>query len=399
MTEEIKHVYNQGTAYLNKGNFKKAITCFKKVLKDYPCKEAYTNIGNCYRGLGQDKLMFESYRSALLDNVPFLERTSETDLHALNNLGLAHYMYGNDDEAIRLYTKAIKLKPKFWEAWWNCSTATLRKASSGDLSLFPSGWEMYKARFLKSPPVKLKNNKEGLVYWDTVSSGNSIIVLAEQGIGDNIMWGRYLSLLATKFKTVYVQCDASLEPIFSPYPCVRDAIECDAMVAYPMCSLAECFPDIPSSDWLKDKYETREFPKERLNVGIVWSGSNTHANNSYRSTNIERFHNLAKHVNLYSLSPGFKSTKYVKSLDIGSWKDTAECINGLDLIISVDTSVVHLAGSMGRPVWLLQPYKETDFRWGTGSSSVWYPSVKIYENKQNWEDLFSRIEGDLREIC
>jgi Tetratricopeptide repeat len=393
---EIAHKYNQATKYLEKGNYKKALPIFKQVLREFPCKEAYTNIGNCYRGLGQDKEMFESYKKALDDNIPILEPGSETVLHAMNNLGLAYYMYGDDESAIHYYTKAIKIKPDFWEAWWNCSTAMLRKASSGELDLFPKAWEMYKARFLKSSPVKLKNKKENLVYWDTVSSGDSIVILTEQGIGDNIMWGRYLPLVAEKFKKVYVQCDVSLEPIFSDYICVRDAVETDATVAYPICSLSECFPEIPAGDWLKGKFGVKEFSSNRPNVGIVWNGSSTHANNKYRSIPIGYFHNLSEHCNLFSLDPTFKGNKYVKPLAISSWTDTAEYINGLDLVIGVDTSVMHLCGSLGRPGWLLQPYKETDFRWGKGvKQSVWYSSIEIFENNQNWEKVFEEVKNAL----
>lgn len=391
---ELTEKYNLGTKVLEKNNFKRAMAIFKQVIKDYPCKEAYTNLGNCYRAFGQDKLMFDAYEKALDPKVPFLDPESKTHLHALNNLGLAHYMYGDDDKAISLYTKAIKEKPDFWEAWWNCSTSVLRKASSGDLTQFPKGWEMYKARFLKKPAIVLKNDNPNLVYWDTISSGESIIILTEQGIGDNIMFGRYLSLLP--FKKVYVQCDVSLEPIFSDYTCVRHASECDATVAYPICSLGECFLDIPPGDWLKGKFDVEEFDKSCFNVGIVWNGSSTHANNHNRSVPVGYFSRLSSCCTLYSLDPKFKGNKFIKPLPITSWSDTAKYINGLDLVIGVDTSVMHLCGSLGRPGWLLQPLKETDFRWGNNvSKSVWYDSIEIIQNKQDWDKVFTHVKEKL----
>lgn len=393
MNNEIITLYNRATKYLEKNNYKKALPMFKQVIREFPCKEAYTNLGNCYRGLGQDSEMFKNYEMALRDDIPFLDPTSETHLHAMNNLGLAHYMYGDDEKAIHYYTKAIKIKKDFWEAWWNCSTAKLRMASSGKLEMFPEGWEMYKARFLKGGAIKLKNDREDLMFWDTISGGKSILVLTEQGIGDSIMFGRYLSELAKKFDKVYVQCDASLDWIFKDYECVRHASECDAEVAYPICSLGECFP-ILDSKWISSDEKFDFGPG--LNVGIVWDGSPTHANNRYRSVPIGYFNNLSRIANLYSLSPGFKGNKYVKSLPITSWADTAKYVSGLDLVIGVDTSVMHLVGSMGCEGWLLQPYKETDFRWGNGvSKSVWYDTIEVFENKQNWEELFSRVEERL----
>ena len=393
--DEIKELYNKGTKLLNNNNYAKALPLFKKVVKNYPCKEAYTNLGSCYRGLDQDKEMFKCYNLALDDSIPFLDKNTETHLHAMNNLGLAHYMYGDDEKAIHYYTKAIKLKKDFWDAWWNCSTAKLRQASSGNLDLFPSGWEMYKTRFLKSAPTKLRNNKDGLVYWDGVSPGDSIVILAEQGIGDNIMFGRYLAHLP--FKKVYVQCDKSLEFIFKDYTCVQHATECDAMLAYPICSLGGCLP-LVDSKWIN--YEEKYDFGPGLNVGIVWNGSPTHANNHNRSVPIGYFSRLSSYCNLYSLDPTFKGSKYVRALPIKSWADTAKYVNGLDLVIGVDTSVMHLVGSLGRPGWLLQPLKETDFRWGNGvSHSVWYDTIEVFENKQDWSGVFDRVEERLIEIC
>lgn len=395
--------YNKGTQYLNKKNYKKAIASFKKVLRAYPCKEANTNIGNAYRAVGMDSLMFKHLEAALDDRVPFLDLESETDVHALNNLGLAHYMYGRDLEAIRCYNKAVKKKPEFWEAWWNCSTAFLRLASSGDSSRWARGWEMYKARFLKNEPVKLKNKKENLVYWDGITPGSSIIVLTEQGIGDNIMFGRYLPLLAKKFDKVYVQCDPTIETFYTDYYPTRDAIHTCAEVAYPMCSLGEHFPDMPPGNWLYDKnFGCTTFPSDRPNVGIIWAGSSTHANDAYRSVDIRRFHGLAKHCNLYSLTPGFKGDRFVKPLPISSWDDTAAHVKGLDLVIGIDSSVMHLVGSMGLPGFLLQPYKETDFRWGVipdpsvvSTRSIWYDSIEVFNNPQSWEFVFKNVEDRL----
>jgi len=387
--------YNRGVALLEKGNFKKALQIFKKV--QHKSKELYNNLGVTYRALGQDKLMFSCYKAALeCDSA--LGDGDQVNGQALNNLGLAYYMYGNDTEAIKCYTRAIKINPKGWDAWWNASTAHLRIASSTGVG-FPKAWEMYKARFLKSKPIKMKNSKEDLIYWDGVSSGKSIIVLTEQGIGDNIMWGRYLPELTKKFEKVYVQADVSLYDLFLEYNPVPDAVHTDATVAYPICSLGEHFDYIPPAEWLAGRFGSFDFGPG-FNIGIVWSGNAAHTNDKYRSVDIRRFHRLAAYGNLYSLQPGFRGDGVVKPLDINSWSDTAKYINGLDLVIGIDTSVMHLVGSLGANGWLLQPYKETDFRWGTVSedfgSSVWYPRMKIFNNPQSWETVFNRVEECLQ---
>lgn len=397
---EVATEYNRATAMLNKNSHKKAIPIFNKCLSQYKFKEAYINIGNCYKALNEPTKMMSAYLAAIDPDVPCLDpAVTKITSQALTNLGLGYFAYGEDHKAIHYLTKAIKLDEKAWSAWWNLSIANLKLASSGETERFAKGWEMYDARFLKEGAIKLKNNKENLVYWDTVSSGPSIIVLAEQGIGDNIMWGRYLSLLREKFDKVYVQCDPSLNVLFPGYECVTDAIYCDAEVAYPMCSLAKCFNNGVPIDgaWLSGSFGSRSFPADRFNIGIVWAGSASHVNDANRSVSIGRFSRLSRIANLYSLSPNFKSTKYVQSLDIKTWTDTAECINGLDLVISVDTSVIHLVGALGRPGWLLQPRFETDFRWGKGPRSLWYDSIDVYQNPTGWEDLFDRVETDLKE--
>jgi tetratricopeptide (TPR) repeat protein len=400
--EEVTPIYNKGVIYLEKNNFKKAIQYLKKAYDIYPCMEVCNNLGVAYRAVGQDAMMWKYYKEAL--NAPSLLGTPDAIMvQVLNNLGLAYYMYGDDVAALDCYRKAIRIDPKAWDCWWNSSTAWLRIAStSGDLEDFAHGWEMYKARFLKAKPVKMKNMKENLMYWDTVSSGSSIVVLVEQGIGDNLMFARYLDRLSEKFERVYVQCDNNLGEVFelAGYHTVRDASECDATVAYPMCSLGECFPDVTRNyNWLEGKYGAHDFGPGK-HIGIVFSGNSTHANDAYRSTTVGRFSRFAKYGKLYCLQPDFKGSRDVVGLQPRTWKETAEYINGLDLVIGVDTSSMHMVGALGREGWLIQPYKETDFRWGTVNtsvgSSVWYPNIRVFNNPQSWDVVFDRIEKCLQ---
>ena len=393
--------YNKSVEYINRQNFKKAQQLLRECLDEYEFKEGLVNLGNCYRHFGQDKKMFECYTKANSPEVPHLLGQSTGDYtHALNNLGLAYFMYGNDTAAIDCYDRCLAIEPKFNDSIWNKSTAVLRQACSGREDLFPLGWQLYDARFLKTPPVKLKNKREDLVFWDFTSHVDALIVLVEQGIGDFLMWGRYFATLLQYCDKLYVQCDPSLECFVPDFATpVRDAADVEVKFAVPLCSIAKLTDKIPPGNWLEGKFGVREFNEENFNIGIVWSGSSGHANNAYRSVPVHRFHNLARYANLYSLTPGVKSTKYVKSLGINSWVDTAEYVNGLDLVISVDTSVVHLCGSLGRECWMIQPFKETDFRWGnrTDSKNVWYDSVRVFHNPQDWNFVFEQVLDALKE--
>lgn len=402
--------YNKGTVYLNKKNWEKAMKEFKDCLRrGGSSRELHLNLGNCYKFMGNDRKAFEHYSLANDPKVPYLDPKLRGNYGlALNNLGLYHFMYDRNEEAIEIYNTAIADNELFYDAYWNKATATLKLACSHRPELFAEGWELYGHRFTKTPPVTLKNDKGGMSPWDG-SYVESLVVLAEQGIGDNIMWGRFLGEIIEQRRVgkLWVQANHDMQGLFKNIPGLNvcfNVSETDALNAIPMCELARFFaPSIPNGEWLKGKYAPYSFPtSDKLNVGIVFAGSTTHNNNAWRSVPMHRFHKFASLVNLYCLSPGFKSTKYIKGLDISSWDDTAKYVAGLDLVISIDTSVVHLAGTMGKECWMFQPFKETDFRWGTdsnGSWNCWYPSVSVYRNPQDWDFVFANIERDLKDKC
>ena len=110
------------------------------------------------------------------------------------------------------------------------------------------------------------------------------------------------------------------------------------------------------------------------------------------------FLDLLEFGDLYSIRPGANSVRGVTALNSSSWAESAEIVNGLDLIISVDTSIVHLAGSLGRECWMLQPLKETDFRWGNstmGEKNIWYSSVRVIRNPGSWAAVFAEVRTRL----
>lgn len=397
MTPEIVQQYNQATNLLNRAKYEKAIPIYRKLLTKSSFKEAWINLGNCYRFLDQDARALECYHRADDANIPYLNGTMEPHYNlALNNLGLLEFCYGRDDAAIKYYDLAISRDPNFADAQWNRSTALLRKACSGYPELFKSAWQAYNWRFKKTPPVQLKNNVAGLLQWDG-SRVKSLVVLAEQGLGDNIQWSRYIPLLEAMVDKLWIQCDPSIAVLFDGYNTCFHVSESDATHGVPICSLSQFFDQIPDATW-RTFNEKHNF-ESGFNIGIVHSGSPTHANDRNRSTNINRFHRFAKYGNLYSLQPGFKTTKYVRGLEIKGWADTIAYINGLDLVICVDTSVAHMAGLLGKECWLLQPLKETDFRWGShqSESNVWYSSIRVIRNPGSWDHVFDTVETMLKD--
>jgi hypothetical protein len=386
--------YNRATKYLQNGNPEKALQFFKRQLKEHDFKECYLNMGNAYRNSGNDAEAIKCYLKANAHETPFADNTFGVYDHALGNLGLLQYMHGNDDAAIAYYTAALEKNPMHFDSIWNYASALLRKHCSLEEVDAASAWKMYEYRFKRTNPTPIHN---GIERWDGITCGKSIIVLAEQGMGDKFMFGRYIHCLRDYFDEVWVQCPLEMVEIFSDYKTCQENNIPNVECSIPICSLASIFN---SSDdaWLVGKFETRKFVSDKLKIGIEWAGSPTHANNKYRSVLPSSFLSLSEFGDLYSIRPGAESVRGVIALNADSWAESARIVNGLDLIISVDTSIVHLAGSLGRECWMLQPLKETDFRWGSnvmGEKNIWYDSVKVIRNHNNWSNVFAEVRARL----
>ncbi len=367
-------MYDRGTKYLEKGNYLKALTYYKKCNKEF--KELFINMGNCYKALGNNKAM-ECYLQAASDSVPSYAGVYGPYSLALNNIGLLEYASGNDTSALAFYSAALSLDPLYYEAIWNYGNALLRSSNCLD------GWQHYEYRLKRNNPVKLPP----IEMWDGKSAGDIILVLTEQGIGDKIMFGRYLSYLEKYFKEVVIMCHPSLNCIY-PYKCVTSTEGYSLGIG--ICSLAKVFGIVPEN-WLDRRFNSAKY-NGHFSIGVCWNGSVTHSNNRNRSCSSGYFSGLSNYGDLYSISPDANDARGVTRLDSKSWSETASYLLGLDLVVSVDTSIVHMAGTLGVPCIMVQPLKETDFRWGNGrDKNVWYKSVDIVPNNNNWDLAFAEV--------
>lgn len=384
--------YNRATKYLEKGNPEKALQFYKRQLKDYGFKECYLNMGNSYRLLGNDPEAIKCYLKASALDTPFSDNTFGAYDNALGNLGLLEYTYGNDDAAIAYYTAALEKNPLHFDSIWNYANALLRKHCSLEDVDSVAAWKSYEYRFKRTNATRVDRS---IRTWNGITSGKSIVVLAEQGMGDKLMFGRYIHCLRDYFAEIWVQCPVDMEAVFSEYLVCQEIPDVECSI--PICSLAGIFGTVQDA-WLRDKFGARKFAGDRLKIGIEWAGSDTHSNNKYRSVPSSSFLDLLEFGDLYSIRPGAESVRGVTALNSSSWAESAEIVNGLDLIISVDTSIVHLAGSLGRECWMLQPLKETDFRWGNnsmGEKNIWYDSVRVIRNHGSWANVFAEVRARL----
>ena len=386
--------FNKGISYIDSKKYNKAISIFKTILREDEFKEAWLNLGVAYKCAG----MYEKSRDALLHScdprVPLSDGTY-TSLYDIGttNLGLLAYTFEHDEEAKELYKVVLNKNPLNYDTIWNLSLASLRRYFSGKKEDLALCWEYYDYRFKRKGAEGLKNRKKDLLYWDFVSTGDSIVVLIEQGMGDAIMFGRYLSELEKYFDKIYIQCTPEMDYLFDKYNTCRDASETDAKYAVPTCSLGRLLKYIPDGDWLASKRIDTFSPK--LRIGCVWQGSSTHLNDNNRSCSAGYFDKLAAYGTLYSINNERKG--YI-NLKCNTWKDTIENLAEVDLVISVDTSIVHLCGALGKPCWVLMPLLDTDFRWGDSSigyNNLCYDSVDVFRNPNDWEKVFMEVRKRL----
>lgn len=411
---------NLGAALNKNGQQQEAIKYLKKGIELNPNNPgAYTNLGNVYNKL-------HNYKEGETCHKKSIELDPD-GVNAYANLGTSLKNQGKIQEAEKNYRKAISMNDDFENAHFDLASLLLSQKK------FKEGFKEYEWRFKKSemkghirkhkdvfstPRFSEENNKEGI----------RVLLHTEQGFGDAIMFGKFLPEFRKKFKNVHIilQCRDELRTIFEEsfknevdefYS--RDSEKLPQFdYQYPAVSLPYLLEiktekEFPKqSKFLKAvKDETIEIKKEKgkINIGIAWSASVTSDSYEERKYDLKLLNDLIKSdkVNVYNLQVGEES-KDIKEcgyendiIDITdklkSFNDTANFIPQLDLIISSDTSLVHLAGALNVPTWVAIP-KYCDWRWGLkGGTTYWYDSVKLYRQTthMNWTNVFKDIIKDL----
>jgi hypothetical protein len=296
------------------------------------------------------------------------------------------------------FDRAIASSPDLADAHFNLGLLLL---AMGD---YPQGWREYAWRTRRPGYGDYANYAFGIPRWRGESlQGKRILVHAEQGLGDTIQCARFLSRLARDGAEVDFFCQPPLAPLMQRVPGVRRALPTLAErptqdFHAPIIDVAAHYlPSVDAPHWdgpylspLPERLaEWREFyaGAKRPLVGLAWKGNAKFVNDRMRSLTAgeaEALTRSAPHVTFVNLQPG-EPPPADGWLDAGArirdWDDTVALIDSLDLVIGVDTAVVHVAGAMGRPVWTLRSYSP-DWRWGVGVEETrWYPSMRIL-----WQD-------------
>ena len=318
----------------------------------------------------------------------------------------------NFDEAIAEYDKAISLDPNYAEACLNKSFSELL------LGKFDSGWKNFEYRW------KLKEfDAERHAAIPRLSSlgfieHKKILIWAEQGLGDSIQFFRYVLLLCDLGANVVFEAPESLAPIFPKrenLEVVTEAFNVDFDFQLPLLSLPLIFDErkeaIPDNiNYIDIKPEKINFfagvmrSKKPYKIGLVCSGQKNHRNDMNRSIPLHQFASILDQGHQYFLiqkeirvgDEEFLKDGGIKSLAhaINDFSDTAAIILNLDCVISVDTSVIHLAGTLNKKAFLMLPFCP-DWRWQINRGDTpWYPSLRIIRqtNMNDWSQAMSELK-------
>ncbi|MBI1273420.1 MAG: tetratricopeptide repeat protein [Alphaproteobacteria bacterium] len=369
----------------------------------------------------------------------------------------AHFMYGlalnrlfRDEEAIGVYERALKLEPGNPEGWDNYAQS-LQGAGRYDeaeaayrkgLALRPhdpainyhnalisllrgnlaEGFANYRWRWQAVPALRRLQHAAPL--WDGGDlQGKTILVVDEQGFGDCIMFCRYLPLLKQRGARVVYAARKPLHALLHGFDGVDELIDRAAAPETP-CDCHAAIMDLPAHfgtvlDTVPAAASYLAPPPgaapalpagQGLRVGVVWMGSKFHKHDLRRSVPLEQFkalfdiggatfYSLVRPTDIRDDEAALLKTLPVIDCGsmIGDFADTARIMQQLDLVISVDTAAVHLAGALGRPVWVMLPLGP-DWRWLTGrEDSPWYPSARLYRQTKarEWADVIANVAAAL----
>ena len=408
---------SRGTVLEELKRLEEALSSYDKAIsinKDYT--ELYYNRGNVLHKLKRLEEALSSYDKAISLHEDYAEAYSNrgTVLEELKRL----------EEALSSYEKAISINKDYAEAYWNSSICYLLAGN------FNEGWARYEWRWQSKSISKIagiRKFSQPLWLGTEILKDQTIFLYAEQGLGDTIQFSRYVSLVAGLGAKVVLEVQPSLVKLLSYLEGISQIIsKGDKLPNFdyqcPLMSLPLAFKtelktipsvskNISSDEKKVEKWQAILGEKTKPRVGIVWSGAVNHKNDLQRSLKLSQLiTHLPSDYEYLSLQKEISDVdkevliEYCKIKhfgdDLKDFTDTAALCELIDIVISVDTSVAHLAGTLGKNTWILLPYSP-DWRWLLDrNDSPWYSSVKLYRQEKinDWESVLVNIESDLKKL-
>jgi Flp pilus assembly protein TadD len=404
----------RGVMFAAMERYPSAIRCYREAItRDPNGAGIWTNLGNALTHLKQLKSAIACHQRAIA-----LSSQSDALLH--HNLGTSLAQAGHHGEAIMAFTSALAIKPDRHMARWDRALSYLA------LGNYRQGWADYESRLITGqvPARELRGTKwTGEPY-----SGKRLLLTVEQGFGDTIWVARYLPRVKALGGELIVECQRELIPLIETMNIVDRLIPRDDLLPpvdlhCHLCSLpglfTHGFSTIPSAPYFSApegrlaKFQPVFAQAERrLKIGIVWSGSVTFKKNNERAQRLVRFMQAFNipGVQLYSLQKGPPEQALntlparARIIDLApmleDFADTAAAVAQLDLIIMTDSAVAHLAGAMGKPVWMLLGHV-AHWLWLTERADCpWYPSIRLFRPRApgDWDYVFDTAAVELMNL-
>jgi tetratricopeptide (TPR) repeat protein len=337
---------------------------------------------------------------------------------AYYNLANLHKEVGDLDLAVRTYQRALTIDPKRASTHWNYSLTLL---AAGDLG---KGFKEYEWRWnYDGFPSRRRNFKQPQWNGEPLA-GRTLLVHAEQGIGDHLQFARFIPTLSNLDGRVIVECHEPLMRLFQHYQGKVEIVErlkqpddFDLhlpLLSAPLALGVETLDDLPGTPFLAPpegwKFDIPEIRPGAFKIGIIWGGNPSFPGDRERSAKLDYYLRLLKNkrLQLFSLQKGDREPELkdapkeiVRLSDrINDFCDTASIMTQMDLVITTCTSTAHLAGSLGVPFWVLL-HHNPDWRWlRHREDSPWYPTGKLFQQKTpgDWKGVFKSVDRALKKM-
>ena len=403
---------NRGVALVELDRSAEALESYDRAIALRPdYAEAHNNRGIALGEFDRPAEALESYERAIALNPSYAE--------AFYNRGNALRDLHRHPEAVDSYKRALALKPDYASAHWNLADCHLLL---GDFAL---GWLEYEWRWkLEQRNSARRNFEQPLWLGAQTLEGRTILLHSELGLGDTLQFCRYATKVAALGAKVLLEVQPALLPLLADLEGVTQAVARGAALPTfdchcPLLSLPLAFKtdlsnipaDIPylRSDAARvAAWRDRLGKKSKPRIGVVWSGSRLLMNDK-RSMALAEMLPLVRDwgewISLQKEVPETDVALLASRTDLrpfgGELKDfadTAALVELMDVVVTVDTSVAHVAGAMGKPVWIMLPLNQHDWRWMLDrNDSLWYPTARLFRQSANgdWASVISRVHEEL----
>jgi len=414
----VEALNNLSTVLEKEGKSEAALDCLEKALiqkPDYP--DALGNLAAMLWGMGRYAEARTKLEHALRVNPDHVGATAK----------MASFLHGEGKigEALQHYNRALIHAPARKDALWGKGTALLA------LGEYREGWELYETG-LGDEDTRGSNPFAAAKPWDGKPAPDKHLLLwTEQGLGDSLQFVRYVELCKQSFGKVSVLCQKPLVRLFKDLPLVDDAFNTIGDGSYfdqhvPLMSLPHRFgtvletvpaniPYLRVDPAIQTKWSLKFAGAAGIKIGLVWAGGSHKENrrgnlmDQQRSVGLERmkpwldlqgtrFYSLQKDEPAEQIAALGLVDRIIDFMDeVTDFADTAAIVQNLDLVITVDTSVAHLAGGLGKPVWILSRFN-ADWRWlQNRPTNPWYPTARIFGQPTlgDWDSVMTEVGREL----